>query len=477
MMKKLTTGDDGLDLVVGGGLPEGALVVVAGPPGSGKTILAQQICFANATAEHKALYYTTWSEPHEKIVRHLEQFAFFDPDALGESLEFVHLAEMIGPDRTGGFGAAGDEILRQSFESKPSVIVIDSSKALHDVVDPDSFRRAIYDLASKVSHTNAVLILVGEYSPAETRSLPEFAVADGIVQLENEAHGPIDRRTVRVLKMRGAESIAGQHSFRISTTGFEVFPRLETTLPHDVATQTTRATFGVDKLDAAIGGGIPRGDSTLLIGPSGVGKTLMALRFIAAGLEQGERCLHISFQETEEQVREKAAAAGWDWSAVDPEQLVIRHIPPVEVDLDQAGALIRHELARGDVKRVVVDSLAELAFAARQNERLPAYVWALGGFVRAVDGTTIFTNEMAALGDGADLGGLSFIFNNVFFLRYVEIESELRRGLSVLKMRQSEHEKGLLEYTIDANGLTFGDRIEGLSGMLGWSALRGDQMI
>jgi len=473
-MERLTTGDAGLDLVLGGGLPEGALIVVAGPPGSGKTILAQQICFANATPQSKALYYTTWSEPHEKIVRHLEPFAFFDATALGDRLEFIHLAELIGADQTGGFGAAGDEILRQSFESKPSVIVVDSSKALHDVVEADSFRRAIYDLASKVSYTNAVLILVGEYSPAETRSQPEFAVADGIVQLENEAYGPIDRRSLRVLKMRGAESVAGQHSFRISEGGFEVFPRLETTLPHLVPTQDTRAAFGLDKLDDAIGGGIPRGDSTLLIGPSGVGKTLMALRFIAAGLEQGERCLHISLQESEEQVREKAAAAGWDWSDVEADRLIIRHIPPVEVDLDQVGALVRSELARGDVKRVVIDSLAELAFAARQNERLPAYVWALGGFVRAAGGTTIFTNEMAALGQGADLGGLSFIFNNVFFLRYVEVESELRRGLNVLKMRQSAHEKGLHEFTIDANGFTFGDRIEGLSGLLGWSALRGN---
>jgi circadian clock protein KaiC len=474
-MEKLTTGDAGLDLVVGGGLPEGAMIVVAGPPGSGKTILAQQICFANATSQRKALYYTTWSEPHEKIVRHLEPFAFFEADALGDRLEFMHLAELIDSDRAGGFGAAGDEILRKSFESKPSMIVIDSSKALHDVIDADGFRRAIYDLASKVSYTDAVLILVGEYSPAETRSHPEFAVADGIVQLENEAHGPVDRRWLRVLKMRGAESVPGQHSFRIGRNGFEVFPRLETTLPRLVPTQDTRAAFGLDKLDDAIHGGIPRGDSTLLIGPSGVGKTLMALRFIAAGLERGERCLHISFQETEQQVREKAAAAGWDWSNVEADQLIIRHIPPVEVDLDQAGALVRSELARGDVKRVVVDSLAELAFAAQQNERLPAYVWALGGFVRAAGGTTIFTNEMAALGQGADLGGLSFIFNNVFFLRYVEIESELRRGLNVLKMRQSEHEKGLLEFTIDTNGLAFGDRIEGLSGLLGWSALRGSE--
>jgi len=473
-MARLTTGDTGLDQVIGGGLAAGALVVVAGPPGSGKTILAQQICFANTAPDRKALYYTTWAEPHEKIVRHLEPFDFFDVDALGDRIEFIHLAELIGADRTSGLGAAGEEILRQSFKTRPSVIVIDSSKALHDVIEPETFRRAIYDLASKVAYTDAVLILVGEYSSLETRSLPEFAVADAILQLENEGRGPIDRRWLRVLKMRGVESIPGQHSFRISNSGFEVFPRLETTLPRVVPTQEGRAAFGLEKIDAATGGGIPRGDSTLLIGPSGIGKTLLALRFIAAGLEEGERCLHISFQETEDQVREKVAAAGWDWTNVGAEQLLIRHIPPVEVDLDQVSAIIRSELARGGVKRVVVDSLAELAFAARETERLPAYVWALGGFVRAAGGTTVFTNEMAALGQGADLGGLSFIFNNVFFLRYVEIQSELRRGLNVLKMRQSEHEKGLLEFTIDTNGLTFGDRIEGLSGLLGWSALRGN---
>jgi circadian clock protein KaiC len=205
-----------------------------------------------------------------------------------------------------------------------------------------------------------------------------------------------------------------------------------------------------------------------------VGKTLLALTFVAAALEQGERCLYVSFQETEEQLLEKSSTVGWDWAGDEEERLIIRHVPPVELDLDEVGALIRRELAGGDVKRVVVDSLAELAFAARETERLPAYVWALGGFVRAAGGTTIFTNEMAALGSGGDLGGLSFIFNNVLFLRYVELESELRRGLNVLKMRGSGHEKGLIGFTIDANGIAFGERIEGLTGMLGWSALRGE---
>ena len=469
-MNRLPTGAAGLDLVLGGGLPGGSLVVVAGPPGSGKTILAQQICFANATTERRALYYTTWSEPHDKLIRHLEPFAFFDADALGERVEFLHLADLMSSDG-GGLDAVAAEILRRSFETRPAVVVIDSSKALHDVIDPDALRRAIYDLASRVAHSDAVLILVGEYSAEETRSQPEFAVADGILQLENEADGPVDRRWLRVLKLRGGETSTGQHSFHLTDNGFELFPRLESTLPRRVPTQTGRASFGDQRLDAAIGGGIPRGDSTLLVGPSGVGKTLLGLSFLAAGLAEGERCLHVSFQESETQVREKAESAGWDWSTVSDEQLVIKQIPPVELDLDQVGSLIRAELERSDVKRVVVDSLAELAFAARDTERLPAYVWALGGFVRAAGGTAVFTNEIAALGQSGGLAGLSFLFNNVFFLRYVELDSQLARGLSVLKMRQSDHEKGLIRFTIDTNGIAFGDRVEGVTGMLGWSAL------
>jgi circadian clock protein KaiC len=468
---QLTTGDASLDTILGGGVAAGSLLVIGGPPGSGKTILAQQMCFANATAERPAIYYTTWSEPHEKMVRHLSPFAFFDADALGERVEFVHLADLV--DGAAGLTGAADEILRRSVVSQPSVIVIDSSKALHDVVEPSEFRRAVYDLASKAAYSEAVLVLVGEYGAEETRTEPEFAVADGIIQLENESNGPIDRRRLRVLKMRGAEVMSGQHSFRLGTEGFEAFPRLETTFPKHVPAQEGRASFGLTTLDAAIGGGIPRGDSTLALGPSGIGKTLLALAFIDAGLRNGERCLHISLQETEVQVREKAAAAAFDWTSFHDDQLTIHHIAPVEVDLDQVGTLVRTEIARGDVKRVVIDSLAELEFAARDTDRLPGYVWALGGFVRAAGGTTIFTNEMAALGSGNDLGGLSFIFNNVFFMRYVEIESSLRRGLSVLKMRQSSHENGLLEFAIAQEGVEFGEPFVGVTGMLGWSALRG----
>ena len=310
MTESLTTGDAGLDHVLGGGLPAGSLIIVAGPPGSGKTILAQQVCFANATPERKAVYYTTWSEPHDKLVRHLEPFAFFDVDALGDRVEFLHLAELIGGGGTDGLGAAADEILRRSFETKPAIIVIDSSKALHDVVGADEL--SARDLRPREQgrlQQRRAASSSASTPPAETRAQPEFAVADGIVQLENEAHGPIDRRWLRVLKMRGAGVAAGQHSFRIGDGRASRCSRgSRRRCPRRCRRSTGRAAFDVEKLDDAIGGGIPRGDSTLLIGPSGVGKTLLALQLHRGRARRRERAVSTSrSRRPPTQVREKAA--------------------------------------------------------------------------------------------------------------------------------------------------------------------------
>ena len=137
------------------------------------------------------------------------------------------------------------------------------------------------------------------------------------------------------------------------------------------------------------------------------------------------------------------------------------------------GTLLRDEIAGGDVQRVVLDSLAELAFAARDTDRLPGYIWALAGFVRATGGTTLITNEIEALGSGGP-GRLSFLFDNVVFLRYIEIQSELRRGANMLKMRRSPHGQGLLGFTSTRTASRPTASIEGVTGLLGWSALRSD---
>jgi circadian clock protein KaiC len=473
-MGRMKTGISELDVILGGGLEPGSLVILAGAPGSGKTILAQQICFANATPEHKALYYTTLSEPHSKLVRHLEPFKFFKPEALGKSVEFIHLGELVVEAGAAGLEPLVTEVVQKSFETKPAVVVIDSAKALRDYVSEQELRTALYNLASRVAHTQALLLLLGEYTPHEIEGGVEFSLADGIVQLAYEPHEPVDRRWVRVVKLRGGDHLVGKHSFRIGQAGFEVYPRLETVAPKGTHETTGTVSSGITGLDRLMGGGMTAGQSTVVLGPSGAGKTILGLRFIAQGLESGERCLYVSFQETADQLVKSAATFGWEMEGARKSgQLAIHFVPVGDLDLDAIAAAVRRELTEGSVRRVVVDSLAELVFAAREAERFPAYSRSLVGWIRAAGASVVITSETTTLGPMTEpIGGLSFLFHNVIMLRYLEIGSELRRALNIIKMRTSNHDKGVFEYVIDKDGLTIKDRLEGVTGVLGWSALR-----
>ena len=474
-MERLATGIGELDVVLDGGLKPGSLVILAGAPGTGKTILAQQICFASATPERKAIYYTTLSEPHSKLVSHLEPFSFFDPDALEGSVEFIHLGDLLLQENGGGLGTAVSEVVDKCFETNPAVVVIDSAKALRVFADDQSLRTAYYELTSRVAHTDTVLILVGEYAPEEIERSVEFALADGIVQLAYEPHEPADRRWLRVVKMRGAAHLPGKHSFRITVGGFQVSPRIETLTPeHAEPDLAARVSTGVPKLDELMGGGIPAADATAILGPSGCGKTVLALRFIAEGLAAGERCVYVSFQESPGQLVDKAASFGWDFEGpLESGQLVIHHVPHGELNLDTLGTVVRRELSTGSVRRVILDSLAELVVSAREIDRFPAYARSLVAFIRAGGASVLVTSETTTLGPEAEaLGGLSFLFHNVLLLRYIEIESETRRALSILKMRDSDHGKGVYQFEVDEHGFSVGDKLEDVTGVLGWSVLR-----
>lgn len=480
-MELAGTGIADLDLVLGGGLPIGSLIFIAGGSGTGKTILAQQIAFANATAERKALYYTLVSEPHSKLVRHLEQFAFFDPAGLGKRVDFIHLpAVLSGRDGDATSQAQGDaldelvgEVVRASLEEERSVIVIDGIKALRDFahVDGFGFRGVSYDLASKVAHSKAILLFVGEYTAEEVAYAPEFAVADGILYLADETFGRFDQRWLRILKLRGADYLMGRHSFRIGGSGIEVFPRFESIAPKRELWTGERVPLGIAELDEKIGGGLPRGSATLIAGPSGAGKSVLGLHFIANGIARGEHCLYLSFQQTEDQLIAHGETFGWPFeAAVRSGLLRIRHLEPVEISLDAVGAELRSAtLGESRVHRVVVDSLAELEPAARGTARFPDYLTALTGLFASIGATTLLTSETAAFfGPAFELPqGLAFVADNVILLRYAELDAEVRRVLAFIKLRGGNHSKDLLEVEITGKGMTVVGRFSGLTGVLG----------
>src|SRR6202171_83642 len=435
-MGRLRTGVPDLDLILGGGLEPGSLVILAGAPGTGKTILAQQICFSNATPEHTALYYTTLSEPHTKLVRHMEPFHFFKPDALGKSVDFIHLGELVAEAGEAGLEPVVTEVVQKCFETRPAVVVIDSAKALRDFAGEHELRTALYDLASRVAHTEALLLLVGEYTSNEIEGGAEFSLADGIIQLAYEPHEPVDRRWLRVVKLRGGDHLVGKHSFRIGQAGFEVFPRLETLAPRFGVEANGRVASGISRLDELMGGGMSAGQATVVLGPSGAGKTILGLRFTAEGLEAGERCLYVSFQETGDQLVRKAASFGWDIAtARESGQLAIHYVPVGELDLDTIAAAVRRELTKGAVRRGVVGALAELVFAAREADRFPAYSRSLVGWIRAAGASVLITSETTTLGPMTEpIGGLSFLFHNVIMLPFLDTGSELRLAVNVITM-------------------------------------------
>ena len=286
MSGRLQSGQPRLDGVLGGGLPENAINLVIGLPGSGKTILAEQYVFANATPEHPALYLSTVSEPFDKLIRYGQTLSFFDPNAIGQSVFYEDLGATLNEK---GLSGALEKIANLIKERRPAIMVIDSFKALAAYADSGDMRPFLHELAGRLSASPLSSFWIGEYAEEEIGNAPEFAIADAIISLVTTRNGQREARWLRIMKLRGSEFAPGQHAYRLSADGLDVFPRLAD-LPNvsDYAFTEHRVSSGIAALDQMLADGYRPGTSTLCAGPSGTGKTLMGLHFIFNGADDGE---------------------------------------------------------------------------------------------------------------------------------------------------------------------------------------------
>lgn len=453
LVDRMTSGNPEADHILGGGFPANSINIIMGHPGSGKTIFAEQLIFANATDDRPILYFTTLSEPLSKVVRYVQGFSFFDASKLGTQVIF----EDVGPQLARDGATALIPLLETAIKTlSPRVIVIDSFKAVHDLApSPADRRRMVYDMTALLSAYGTTAFLLGEYTEDDILVYPEFAVADGIVEMSRRRLGNRDERYFRVYKLRGSQYLEGAHAFRIADSGLDIYPRLVSPkIPAGYEPATERISTGVAGLDDMLDGGVWRGTTTLLAGPSGAGKTTIGLQFALEGARNGEPTLYMNFQENPTQLVRTIRGLGFDPDKVRAQGLELVYASPVELQIDSIIVDMFRRIKERRVRRVVIDALGDLASAATDAQRLHDYLYALVQHFAASTITSILNLEIVS---GATSGlsiqnAMSYLSDNVLLLS-LDGEDRTRRRIRVLKTRGSAHDTTVREVEITKTGL------------------------
>ena len=458
MDERGATGDAGLDRILGGGLLLNSINLITGRPGSGKTILCQQFMFARATEERPAVYLSTVSEPFEKILRYAQTLSFFDRNAIGRTIFFEDLGPTVaGPD---GLTAVIEQIGTLIRERRPGIIAIDSFKALAAFADDArGFRRFLHDVAALLTAFPATSFWIGEYSEEETRTAPEFAVADAIISLATERVNERTLRLIEVTKLRGSDFRSGRHTYRLSTDGITFFPRLaDPVRDEDYRLSEGRITSGVAPLDVMLAEGYTPGSSTLVAGPSGVGKTLMGLHFIFSGAANGEPGVIATLQENPVQLERIARGFGW---SLDHERVAVMHRSPNDVYVDEWVYELLETTERTGATRVIVDSLSDLQYATPDLVRFREFIYSLTQRLSRAGISSVLTSEIPDLFRVGRLAeyGISHLSDNVILLQYLRADARLLRTVTILKSRASAHDPQIREFEITPDGIVLGEPI------------------
>jgi len=474
----LGTGVPKLDNLLNGGVPVHSLNVVSGGPGTGKSILCQQIAFHNASPSGKVLYLSTLSEPLEKLVHYQQRFTYFDERKMTNSVIYGDIGRTILHE---GVSKTIEAILARVKEAENvRILIVDSFKALCEVAGTAAEARILaYNMAIQLAEVPCTIFLIGEYSKRQMEEEPIFAIADGIFELTNEVKGMRSVRCLRILKQRGGGYSSGLHSFDIDSAGIKLYPRLEAAgAPPESSNDRERVKTDIEGVDEMLQRGIPGESATLVAGGAGTGKTLLGLHFVTQGIAQGEPAVVATFQETPDQLCRIAGGFGWDLKEMQHGgTLRLLYTRPVELDIDRFAAELQDAVAETGARRVVIDSVLDLEAAASSEGRYKEYVYSLVSSLKNRGITSLMTSETPDLFGSVRLtdSGVSVVADNVILLRYVEMGSRLTRAISVLKMRGSDHDKHMREFEITGDGMRILDAFEGVQGVMSGTPTMYDQ--
>nr|WP_216669090.1 ATPase domain-containing protein [Corallococcus exiguus] len=469
--KRLVTNVPRLDFITKGGLIQGSSYAIIGPPGSGKTVLANQIAFQHVKNGGKALYVTLLSESHGRLLENLSQMTFFDPDVIPDRLQY--LSGYRDLERDGLKGLL--ELLRKNAQAHgTTLLIIDGMDAAKEFAPSDqSFKRFLQDLQTFCSILGCTTLMLAPHHEGEIH--PENTAVDGIFELSLWLHGPRAVRELIAIKFRGGPSLLGRHEVEISNQGILIHPRTEVQFAHPAAAgreDRIRMPFGIPRLDEALRGGVLSGSTTLLLGAPGTGKTLLGLHFLLEGARAGQPGVYFGFFETPPRLIEKAEGTGMGdlKKYVDEGLIEIQWQPPLEHNMDSLAErlLERIEERKVDRLRLFIDGVAGFRSAAVYPDRLGRFFSALTHQLRMMDVTTLYSDETPLFSPGVDMPQpeAASTVENVILVRYVELRSQLYRLLSIMKMRESAYDSGIREFSISEQGIEVAGTFESAESIL-----------
>lgn len=449
MLPRVPTHVPGLDAVLGGGLLANTINLVLGHPGTGKTLLANQIVFAHAAQGGRAVYVTHYGETHARMISFLRTTGFFDPARIGKSVVYLSAVAALEREATAGLLDLIDDALR----SKPTVLVVDELLSTELFAQSVAvFKRFVHSVAARAEVAGCAVVLVSTTGGAGMSHAE--AVVDGVIKLDRRRVGMRSVRELEVLKLRGSAFVPGAHAFEADRRGIVVYPRFEAI--HGGAhpprgQERERVPTGIVELDKMAYGGWPKGSNTLVLGAAGSGKTLLSLSFLAEAARRRESAMYFGFYETPENVATVAENIGLHLGDTH-----VRWHPRREGLIDRMANEILAAVDEHEVQRLVIDAVQGFAGAAMHDERMNEFFGALANELRARGVTCMWTGEThqpQGPDIRIDVDEVSALAENIVLLRCIERPEQLHRVLTIKKERSSPFDSGTREFWITDQGI------------------------